>query len=92
MNQRKQPEQSLLGRLMTVREVARELGVSHHTIYSWVSQRRIPFLKIGRLLRFDATAIAQWLRERAEPTVPLERDASPELESHRCVTCPERRT
>ena len=48
--------------LVDVNELARRLGISRHTIYSWVSQRRIPYLKVGRLLRFEPTAVDAWLR------------------------------
>lgn len=40
-------------RLLTVKEAARYLRVSVSTPYGWVWQRRIPFVKIGRALRFD---------------------------------------
>lgn len=39
--------------LVTVREAARYLSVSVSTLYGWVWQRRIPFVKVGRALRFD---------------------------------------
>jgi len=41
------------GRLLTIREAAQYLAVSVSTLYGWVWQRRIPFVKIGRALRFD---------------------------------------
>ena len=40
-------------RLFTVQEAAQYLAVSTSTLYGWVWQRRIPFVKIGRALRFD---------------------------------------
>jgi len=40
-------------RLVTVREAADYLSVSVSTLYGWVWQRRIPFVKVGRALRFD---------------------------------------
>ncbi len=40
-------------RLVTAREAARYLSVSVSTLYGWVWQRRIPFVKVGRALRFD---------------------------------------
>jgi excisionase family DNA binding protein len=39
--------------LLTVEEAARYLAVSVSTLYGWVWQRRIPFVKLGRALRFD---------------------------------------
>ncbi|MCL5671227.1 MAG: helix-turn-helix domain-containing protein [Acidobacteria bacterium] len=48
---------------MTVDAVARHLGVSRRTVYEWVSQRRIPFYKIGgTVLRFRPGEIEQWAR------------------------------
>jgi excisionase family DNA binding protein len=40
-------------RLVPIREAAVFLSVSVSTLYGWVWQRRIPFVKIGRALRFD---------------------------------------
>jgi excisionase family DNA binding protein len=40
-------------RLVTVQEAARYLAVSVSTLYGWVWQRRVPFIKMGRALRFD---------------------------------------
>jgi len=40
-------------RLLNVREAARYLAVSVSTLYGWVWQRRIVFVKMGRALRFD---------------------------------------
>jgi excisionase family DNA binding protein len=39
--------------LVTVQEAARLLAVSVSTLYGWVWQRRVPFIKMGRALRFD---------------------------------------
>jgi excisionase family DNA binding protein len=38
---------------VTVQEAARFLAVSVSTLYGWVWQRRVPFIKMGRALRFD---------------------------------------
>jgi excisionase family DNA binding protein len=38
--------------LLTVGEGAQFLSISVSTLYGWVYQRRIPFVKIGRALRF----------------------------------------
>ena len=35
------------GRLLSVIEAAVYLGITKHTIYSWTSQKRIPYVKIG---------------------------------------------
>ena len=40
-------------RLLTVAAAAKYLSVTVSAIRRWVSQRRIPYLKVGRLTRFD---------------------------------------
>jgi len=50
---------------LTVRELSEYLGIPKHTIYSWTSMKRTPYVKIGRLLRFDKNKIDSWLKERS---------------------------
>ena len=51
--------------LWTVNEVADFLNVRPLRIYELVQARQIPFTKVGlRQLRFDPTAIRQWLDTR----------------------------
>lgn len=51
-------------RLVDVNELSEYLGnVKVGTIYSWVSQKRIPYVKIGALLRFDIKCIDKWIEE-----------------------------
>ena len=57
-------------RLMSVKETAAYTGLSHHTVYTMVSQRRIPFVKVGRLLRFDEGLIQAWLKEHTVMPMP----------------------
>lgn len=52
-------------RYLTVKELSEHLGVSRYTIYSWISMRRIPFVKMGGLVRFDAKAIERWIKENS---------------------------
>lgn len=48
--------------LIDIHETALRLGVSERYIRRLVSERRIPHLKLGRLLRFDAEVIDAWLQ------------------------------
>lgn len=52
-------------RLVDVRELSNYLGISLNTLYSWVSQRRIPFVKCGRLTKFDLERINEWIEENS---------------------------
>ena len=47
--------------LLTIREAAQYLAVSVSTLYGWVWQRRIPFIKMGRALRFDPHDLAAFI-------------------------------
>lgn len=47
--------------------VAQEIGVSPFTVRAWVRTRYIPFLKAGRLVRFDLEEVRAWLRQRSSP-------------------------
>ena len=45
------------------RQLASYLKVSVYAIDSWVSQRKIPFVKVGSLVRFVPEAIREWLKK-----------------------------
>lgn len=51
---------------LTVTEVATMLRCRPRTIYTMVSQRRIPFRKAGRTLLFEAGEINEWTKACAE--------------------------
>ncbi|MCM8771345.1 MAG: helix-turn-helix domain-containing protein [Candidatus Omnitrophica bacterium] len=51
-------------RLITVEELAKYLNLNPHTIYIWVEQKKIPFIKIGRMVRFDLIEIEEWLASK----------------------------
>ncbi len=53
-------EASLLG----IQEAANFLGISPSTLYSWVSQRKIYFTKVGRLTKFKREDMNKWLDGR----------------------------
>ena len=52
-------------RLLDIQEVATYTGLSVHTLYTMVSQRRIPFVKMGRLTKFDREDIDKWIASHA---------------------------
>jgi len=49
-------------RLLGIGEVAERLGVSKNTLYDWCAFGKIPYLKIGKFLRFDPQEIDHWLQ------------------------------
>ncbi len=57
-------------KLLNIRETAEYLGVAEKTLYHWVSQRKIPFVKLShKVLRFDAEKIDKWVEENTVYTV-----------------------
>ena len=51
-------------KLLDIQELCSWLGVSQSTIYHWTAAREIPFVKVGRLMRFSKPDIESWLRDR----------------------------
>jgi excisionase family DNA binding protein len=49
------PERSMAAtkQLLTVDEAAAYLGISKLTVYDWISKRKIQYVKVGRLVKFD---------------------------------------
>ena len=56
--------------LMTVGEVAEYLNVKPRWVYYAVSNEQIPFVRLGRNLRFDADDIDLWLAENKSRPAP----------------------
>jgi len=48
--------------LLTVQDAADYLAVSKSTLYGWVWQRRIAFVKVGRALRFAMADLEKFIR------------------------------
>jgi excisionase family DNA binding protein len=54
--------------LLDIDAVAAVLGVTRRHVQRLVAERRIPFLKIGRFVRFDQVALRTWIdQQRVEP-------------------------
>lgn len=45
-------------------------GLSTHTLYTMVSQRRIPYVKVGRLTKFDKDLLDAWLKQNTVMPMP----------------------
>ena len=52
-------------RLVDIHEVAAYTGLAVQTLYAMVSQRRIPFVKMGRLTKFDLVKIDSWIEKNS---------------------------
>ncbi|MBT3367835.1 MAG: helix-turn-helix domain-containing protein [Nitrospina sp.] len=47
--------------LLDYKSAAEWLGIRPQSLRRWVSQRRIPFKKLGRVVRFDADELQSWI-------------------------------
>ncbi|HTN32266.1 MAG TPA: helix-turn-helix domain-containing protein [Pseudomonas sp.] len=59
--------------LWTPQQAAQALGVSARTLAAWRSTGRqdLPFVKVGRLVRYRALDVADWLQSRlSQTTIP----------------------
>jgi excisionase family DNA binding protein len=56
-------ETANLKRLIDIKGAADYTGLSVHTVYTMVSQRRIPYVKVGRLVKFDLGMLDGWIKQ-----------------------------
>ncbi len=54
-----------LPQLLDRSTLARLLGTSERHVRRLVAERRIPFVRVGRFIRFEPGAIGRWLEEQA---------------------------
>jgi excisionase family DNA binding protein len=47
---------------LSVQEIARHLGVNPDTIYKWITRKSMPAHKLGRLWKFLASEVDQWVK------------------------------
>jgi excisionase family DNA binding protein len=57
-------------RLLGVEEVAERLGVTPRYVRRLVAERRIRFVKVGHLLRFEGNDLDEWIERNC--TEPIE--------------------
>ena len=50
--------------LINVKQLSESTGLSVFTLYSWINQKRIPYVKVGRLVRFDPKKIEKWIERK----------------------------
>ena len=50
-------------RWLSVEEIGIYLGVKRDTVYSWISDKKMPAHKVGRLWKFKKDEVDQWIRQ-----------------------------
>lgn len=46
-------------------DIAAHLGVTKDTVYTWIAEKAMPAQKVGRLWKFKASEIDDWVRAGA---------------------------
>jgi excisionase family DNA binding protein len=64
-----------MNRLLTITEAAALLGVKPQTLYLWVSLRRVPHRKIGRLVRFTEADLEEFVENQKQTPIGVGHDA-----------------
>lgn len=50
-------------RWFSVEEIAQYLGISKDTVYTWISRKKMPAHKIGRLWKLKKDEVDIWVRD-----------------------------
>lgn len=50
-------------RWLSVQEIARHLGVSRDTVYTWLGKQIMPAHRVGRLWKFRRSEVDAWVLE-----------------------------
>ena len=63
-------------RWLSVEEIAAHLGVNPDTIYKWIERKKMPAHKLGRLWKFLASEVDQWVKAGKAAQVPKNKRAA----------------
>ena len=55
-------------RWLSVEEIAVHMGVSKETVYRWLERGKIPAHRIGKLWKFKASEVDEWVRSGGAAT------------------------
>jgi excisionase family DNA binding protein len=69
-----------MDKLLSIEEIAGVLGVPKSTVYSWTHKKTVPFIKVGRLVRFQPGEMEKWLKNQA--VIPLGHDDTSKQKAH----------
>lgn len=50
-------------RWLSVEEIGAHLGVSKETIYRWLEKKKMPAHRVGRLWKFKASEVDEWVKD-----------------------------
>ncbi len=47
---------------LSAEKIAAHLGVTKDTVYDWIAHKKMPAHRVGRLWKFQASEIDEWVR------------------------------
>ncbi len=56
-------------KLVDISQLSEIINIKKKTIYDWTHKGLIPYVKVGRLLRFDLNDIERWLKSNKHTEV-----------------------
>lgn len=65
------PKHHLINMPLSVQLGLTGYSLSIHTLYAMVSQRRVPFVRVGRLVKFDVELLDKWIKQNTVMPMPL---------------------
>jgi excisionase family DNA binding protein len=57
-------------RWLSVEEIADHLGVSKESIYRWLERQKIPAHRVGKLWKFKASEVDDWVKNGGSTDEP----------------------
>jgi excisionase family DNA binding protein len=57
----------IIPELVSIDQLAQRLSITVRHVRRLVAERRVPYYKVGRLVRFDPDEITEWLRRERRP-------------------------
>ena len=50
---------------MSIGELSEKLGIPVATLYAWTCKKKIPYIKLGTLVRFKESEIMEWISKKS---------------------------
>lgn len=58
---------------MSADGIATHLGVTKETVYVWIADKGMPAHKVGRLWKFQASEVDEWIRSGGAAQTPVDK-------------------
>lgn len=58
---------------MSADGIAAHLGVTKETVYVWIADKGMPAHKVGRLWKFQASEVDEWIRSGGAAQTPVDK-------------------